>query len=83
MSAFAVRDLRNRTAEVVGAVERGEEVTLTNRGRPVARIVPIDPAPRKKYWTTEEFLAVPRIDPGMWGVLAEMGSDEQDWRDAR
>ena len=36
----SVRDLRNRTADVVAAVQAGEHVTLTNRGEPVADIVP-------------------------------------------
>lgn len=36
----SVRDLRNRTADVVAAVQAGEAVTLTNRGEPVADIVP-------------------------------------------
>jgi prevent-host-death family protein len=35
-----VRDLRNRTTEVIAAVESGERVTLTVRGNPVADIVP-------------------------------------------
>ena len=35
-----VRDLRNRTAEIVAAVQAGEPVTLTSRGEPVADIVP-------------------------------------------
>lgn len=37
---FSVRDLRNRTTEVIAAVESGERVTLTNRGVPIADIVP-------------------------------------------
>jgi prevent-host-death family protein len=36
----SVRDLRNRTPDVVRAVEAGETVTLTVSGRPVADIVP-------------------------------------------
>jgi len=36
----SVRDLRNRTGEVVAAVQAGQSVTLTNRGEPVADIVP-------------------------------------------
>ena len=35
-----VRDLRNRTTEVVAAIEAGEWVTLTVRGDAVAEIVP-------------------------------------------
>jgi prevent-host-death family protein len=36
----SVRDLRNRTNEVVRCVEAGEQVTLTVNGQPVADIVP-------------------------------------------
>lgn len=37
---IGVRALRNRTAEVIAAVESGERVTLSVRGNPVADIVP-------------------------------------------
>ncbi len=37
---IGVRTLRNRTAEVIAAVESGERVTLTVHGNPVADIVP-------------------------------------------
>jgi prevent-host-death family protein len=36
----SVRDLRNRTADVVAAVQAGESVTPTSRGEPVADVVP-------------------------------------------
>ena len=35
-----VRDLRNRTSQVIDAVRAGERVTLTVHGEPVADIVP-------------------------------------------
>ncbi len=35
-----VRDLRNRTGQVIDAVKAGESVTLTVHGEPVADIVP-------------------------------------------
>jgi len=35
------RDLRNRSGEVLHAVEAGETYTVTSHGRPVARLVPI------------------------------------------
>lgn len=35
-----VRELRNRTAEVIDAVRSGEAVVLTVHGQPVADIVP-------------------------------------------
>lgn len=37
---IGVRDLRNRTAQVIDAVAAGERITLTVRGEPVADIVP-------------------------------------------
>ena len=49
----SVRDLRNRTAEVVAAVQAGEHVTLTNRGEPVADIVPHH---RRTRWLPGEWL---------------------------
>jgi prevent-host-death family protein len=38
--AVGVRDLRNRTGQVIDAVKAGEQVTLTAHGVPVADIVP-------------------------------------------
>jgi prevent-host-death family protein len=37
---IGVRDLRNRTSQIIDAVQAGERVTLTVRGEPVADIVP-------------------------------------------
>ena len=37
---IGVRDLRNRTGQVIDAVRAGERVTLTVRGEPIADIVP-------------------------------------------
>jgi prevent-host-death family protein len=37
---IGVRDLRNRTTQVIDAVRAGNRVTLTVRGEPVADIVP-------------------------------------------
>jgi len=36
----SVRELRNHTARVIGAVQSGKRVVLTVHGRPVADIVP-------------------------------------------
>ncbi|HVQ59783.1 MAG TPA: type II toxin-antitoxin system prevent-host-death family antitoxin [Solirubrobacterales bacterium] len=37
---IGVRDLRNRTAQVIDAVKSGERVVLTVNGEPAADIVP-------------------------------------------
>jgi prevent-host-death family protein len=36
----SVRELRNRTARVIAAIEGGEPVVLTVHGKPVADIIP-------------------------------------------
>ncbi len=50
----SVRELRNRTAAVVAAVQAGESVTLTSNGEPVADIVPHQ---RRARWLPGEWLA--------------------------
>lgn len=41
MTTVTHRDLRNRSGEVLRDVEAGEAFTVTNRGRPVAQLVPL------------------------------------------
>ena len=41
------KDLRFRSKHVLEAVDRGEEVLITHRGRPHARIIPADGGPRE------------------------------------
>jgi prevent-host-death family protein len=48
---IGVRELRNRTAQVLEAVKGGERVTLTVHGEPVADIVP---HPRRTRWLSGE-----------------------------
>lgn len=61
-----MRDLRNRTAQVIDAVTAGERVTLTVRGEPIADIVPHG---RRARWLTgaglREELARNAADPAL------------------
>jgi prevent-host-death family protein len=50
---IGVRDLRNRTGQVIDAVQAGERVTLTVRGEPLADIVPHG---RRARWLAGEQL---------------------------
>lgn len=40
MRSVSIRELRNRTAEVIASVEAGERIVLTSNGRPIADVVP-------------------------------------------
>jgi prevent-host-death family protein len=39
MPAYGTHDAKNRLSELLDMVERGEEVTITRNGKPVARLV--------------------------------------------
>lgn len=70
---IGVRDLRNRTNQVIEAVRAGERVVLTVRGEAVADIVPHGPRSR---WMPGELLrrelAERSADPGLTGELESL-----------
>jgi prevent-host-death family protein len=74
-----VRDLRNRTPEVLERVRRGETVTLTVNRRPVADIVPH--ATRPRTLLTADVLAIRERhgpDPGLFRMLDELAGGTVD-----
>lgn len=68
-----VRELRNRTSEVVAAVQAGETVTLSVRGEPLADIVPHR---RRSRWLPGPWLAselrTRSADPALRDELDEL-----------
>jgi prevent-host-death family protein len=42
-----VREARRRLASLLDAVEAGDEVVITRRGKPAARLVPPEPPPKQ------------------------------------
>ena len=73
---IGVRDLRNRTSQVIDAVRAGERVTLTVRGEPIADIVPHG---RRTRWLSgpqlREQLRDRAADPGLQGELDELAGE--------
>ena len=47
----SVFDARNRFSELIEAAERGEEVIVTKRGRPVIRLTPVNAAEQRAQRT--------------------------------
>lgn len=64
MADVSVRELRNRTSDVIARVEAGEALTLTVRGRPVADIVPH--GQRREAMPADEFFG--RLRDGLAGL---------------
>jgi prevent-host-death family protein len=73
---IGVRDLRNRTSQVIDAVRAGERVTLTVSGDPVADIVPHG---RRERWLSGAWLSEQLLersaDPALTGDLDELAGE--------
>lgn len=63
MADVSIRDLRNHGGEVVERAQRGERLTITRAGKPVAELVGL----RRPTLPLEELMArwarLPQIDP--------------------
>jgi prevent-host-death family protein len=76
---IGVRDLRNRTSQVIDAVRAGEKVVLTVHGEPVADIVPH--GQRTRWIAGEHFrreLAERSADPGLQDDLDALAGQTLD-----
>ena len=64
MSEVTIRELRNHGGDVVDRAARGEQITITRGGKPVAELY----ATARPALTAANLLArwrrVPRVDPG-------------------
>lgn len=77
---IGVRDLRNRTSQVVDAVKSGEPITLTVRGEPIADIVP---HARRTRWLSgshlrEQLAGGAAADPALRQELDELTGQTLD-----
>lgn len=74
---ISVRELRNRTADVVSAVRSGEQVTLTVNRMPVADIAPHrrERSPWVPSSTLVEIVTEGGVDHGIMDDLADVRGD--------
>jgi prevent-host-death family protein len=52
MKTASVRDLRNHYTGLLRWIAAGEEIVITRRGKPLARLIPEKPAQKKVDWST-------------------------------
>jgi prevent-host-death family protein len=89
MTEVPIRELRNDTSGLVQRALTGEEIVITIRGVPTAKLVPIAQGRRTSFPGTEFFARLPRYqaDPQLAADLRAMGSEETDvvgpWVDGR
>ncbi|MGO1225801.1 MAG: type II toxin-antitoxin system Phd/YefM family antitoxin [Brachybacterium sp.] len=72
MNGVTVRDLRNRSAEVLRRVEHGETLTVTRDGEPVAAVGPL---PRRAL-SVETLIAHRRSLPAIDAAELQAEIDE-------
>jgi prevent-host-death family protein len=63
VAEVTIRELRNHGGAVVDRVERGEFVTVTRDGRPVAELRPLPPVSPSRQQLIERRRRLPRVDP--------------------
>ncbi len=89
MNRVGIRELRQQASAVIRRVVAGETVEVTDRGRPVARIVPLRAAGVLDQWIAEgratpatgdlldEDPLPPTDGPTLSELLAEQRADER------
>lgn len=63
MDGVSIRELRNHGGEVVDRVARGECLTITRDGRPVAELRPLGRPPFSRESLIARRRSVPDVDP--------------------
>ncbi len=77
MKSIGVRELKNAASEVLREVERGERFLVTNQGRAVAQLVPVEPAAWRPWAEVADVFTGPG-DPTLLQDLALLGGDLVD-----
>ncbi len=63
MAHLSIRDLRNHGGEVVDGASRGEQVTITARGRSWQKLRPLAPPPLTAHTLLARWKRLPELDP--------------------
>jgi len=63
MPDISIRDLRNHGGDVVERAQRGERLTITRNGKPVAQLVPLHRVPIPLDELRRRWGRLPAVDP--------------------
>ncbi|HKG01681.1 MAG TPA: type II toxin-antitoxin system prevent-host-death family antitoxin [Conexibacter sp.] len=70
MSDVTIRDLRHHGGEVIDRAARGEQITITRGGRPVAELRPAAPPALSAQTLLARWRSLPHVDPA--GLRADL-----------
>ena len=62
MAEVSVGDLRNSGGDIVARVTKGEAITITRSGEPVARLLALGPRPLSAEQLLERWRRLPPVD---------------------
>jgi prevent-host-death family protein len=63
MANISIRDLRNHGGEVVERAQRGERLTITRAGQPVAQLIALPRSPAPLDELRRRWARLPDVDP--------------------
>jgi antitoxin (DNA-binding transcriptional repressor) of toxin-antitoxin stability system len=63
MSDVTIRDLRNHGGDVVDRAARGEQITITRAGKPVAELRAVQPPALTAETLLARWRSLPAVDP--------------------
>ena len=72
MGAFSIAEAKAQLSAIVAMVENGEPVTITKRGIPVVKIVPVNAVPVKPKMDLEKLRAFRATMPPMKESAVDM-----------
>jgi prevent-host-death family protein len=76
MRTAGVREARQNLSALLDEVKRGREVVITERGRPVAKLVPADRSPAQGVPNLSAFRrTMPALDPPLSTTIQEDRED--------
>ena len=86
MANYSVAEAKDRLPTLLNAALRGEPVTITRRGKPIANLTAVVPEPTadapaygSTAWLLEELAKLPPIEGDLQKILRNMRDDSDDW----
>lgn len=76
MTTVNVHEAKTNLSRLLADVEKGEEVTIARAGKPVARLVPVEAKPKRKFGSMKHLIKGDIPDE----VFAPMSDEElKEW----
>ena len=87
MTTYSVAEAKNRLPALIAAAARGEAVTITRYGKPVAELKPAQPAVRKPwtpeeqaaFWDKVDAIGIPPMPEDSGALLRKMRDEEEGY----